>query len=287
MSILKNINYIIQLDRIPCATPDAWIIIKTAFASAPPAFMSLFAPGCNDIVKTKLGLSPWHARSIRSVIKAISAPEALGANKFLYKIGYFTIEKYLWWWMVADVTTEFVTTWQSMVYQEQQCQLPGAGTSWGHFAPFVYVEGIPAAAFWVLEHFKTGVLVGGGQITILPGFEATIAYTLRFEGYPDPAAQSPVTTWWVEEGNPTINDLATTNDPLQQNGNQTGGSLYHSKPGSFAGTNYKIGVSVDGPNQMRLIDGRWNVSLTGRKQGNLTFGCDLKPVEWPFPNPLS
>jgi hypothetical protein len=286
MSIMKNINYLTKLSRIPCAEPDAWIIIKTAFSSAPPALLTLFQPGCNDIVKMKLGLSPWHLRGIKGLIKGAQAPQALGAKQFLYKIGYFTAEKYLYWWMVADVTTEFLTTWQSQVFQEQQCQLPGAGTGQGQLTGFIYTEDNIGSVGWSPTRHTPGIAYGVGQITVLPGYQASIAYHMSWEGAIDPTQQSPVSTFWEPLDGSSVNDYATTNDPIEKNGNTTGGSWYHNDAGGISPGTYRVRVQVGGPNPMRLINGHFSISTFGRHQGNLTFGCHSKPVEWPFPNIL-
>lgn len=286
IGMLKNINYLIEITRIPCAEPSPWIIAKTAFQSAPPALLSLGQPGCTDIVKMKLGLSPWHRKGISSVIKGATQPELLAGNKWLYKVGYFTAEKYLWWWMLADVTTEFITTWQSLVYQEQQCQLPGAGTAYGYFGTAVHSEGSPSRAPWNPIKGHPGVVFGAGEITIIPGFEATIGYQIGFQGWPDPTITSPVAMWWYEKDVEGVNDYTVIANPDGNKSLSGGGSWYYRDPGALVPKKYGIWIEVQGPNKMQVVDSSFNIGFTGRKQGNLTFGCHAKPVSWPFPNPL-
>lgn len=287
MSIMKDINYIKELMVIPCAHPDIITVIETAFTSAPPALLTLFTPGCTEIIKTKLGLAPWHHRGVKALLKGTVTPQAISATKFLYKIGYFAAEKYLYWWMVADVTSEFITTWQSQVYQAQQCQLPGAGTAYGYFAAFVYQPDQQGYLAWTTIKARPGVIQGLNQIAIMPGFEAAVAYTVNWDSWPVPGQSVDVTTWLEEVGNPEPQDLMTTNDPNLKNGNQTLGSTWHKKIGALTPTIYRVGFSNNGGTNAQPVGTSWNIGLHGRQEGNHTFGCHLKPVSWPFPNPLN
>lgn len=288
MSILRDINYIKELNRIPCATPSPWIIVKTAFQSAPPALLSLLQPGCNDIVKTRIGRSPWHAKGISSLIKNAIGPQALGGNKFLYEVGYNTAERYLWYWMLADVTKEFFMTWQSQIFQEQQCELPGAGTASGYFAPFVY--GLPSTSRLVpsITRSAPGVSISTFNIVVRPGFQGSLGFSVEWDSYPIPGSGVNATTWFTVDDDDTKNDFARTNEPGQGNYNRTGGSIYHNRPGVPTPTRYAVWAEVDPePGKfVRIINSSWNIGLQGRREGNLSWGCNLKPVTWPFPNPL-
>ena len=285
-SILKNYNYIKKLSTIPCGQPDWWVIIETGFKSAPPALLSLFLPGCNDIVKTRLGHAPWHGKTISAMIKNAIKPYPVSENKFLYKIGYFTAEKYLWWYMVADVTTDFVTNWQSMVYQQQQCELPGAGTASGIFTPFVYGPDQSGKLAWSVTHPRFGVLQTANGIGIRPGFEANIAYSVEWDSWPERGMGADVETSLQEIGNPDIQDIMNTNNPLLKNGPWTQGSTYHQKIGSVVITEYAVNFHNNSGNFVQPVASSFSIGLSGRNAGGITWGCKPKPVEWPFPNPL-
>lgn len=287
MSIMRNINFIKELSRIPCAQPDIWIILETAFKSAPPAMLTLFLPGCTDIVKMRIGSSPWHARSIRGLIKGAIKPFPISERKFLYKIGYFTAEKYLWWWMVADVTTEFITTWQSMVYQEQQCELPGAGTAYGRFAPEIYIPEQEATLIVGSDQTRPCCNVETFGIVIYPGCQGSVAYSIEWDSWPVRGQGVSVDTWMTVEGGPDVTNFMSTNDPLLNNGSFTQGHLFHNKPGVLLPTIYRVHMRNNGINYAQAINGRWNVGLQGRREGGITWGCKPKPVEWPFPNPFA
>lgn len=283
MTILRNINYIAEMNRIPCAPGSPWIIIKTAFEAGPPALLSLFLPGCTDILKTKIGVSPWHARGISSAIKSITQPEALGGKKFLYKVGYFTAEKYLWWWLVADVTTEFFTTWQSLVFQEQQCELPGNGTAYGYFAPFVYGRDQKGYLEPAPLKLVPGVSVGVNIIRVDYTLEASAGYQVEWDSYPVRGQGGNVSTWWEEVDNPIINDFATTNNPIQKNRNTTGGSWFQNEPHASGFKQYRIGFEVQSDTLMQVVSSHWTIGTQGKARGNSVWGCKPKPVVWPFP----
>jgi hypothetical protein len=283
MSILKNINFLRKLNRIPCGVPSPLIVIETAFESAPPALLSLFQPDCNDIVKLRIGQSPWHLRGIKGLIEGAVGAKALGAKKFLFEVGYFEVEKFLWWWQVAEVTAEFITTWQTMIYQEQQCQLPGAGTARAIFTPFGYPPNSGGALSITPTHNVHGVFFGGGLIRILPGFEATVVYWSEWESVNPPGQPVDVSTWYTEDDGNVIQDLSHTNDPIALNGNRVGGSFFVPPVQPFAQKTYHFWGQNNGDNIVRPRFSSIQISLLGRQMGNLSFGCHLKPVEWPFP----
>lgn len=287
MSIMKDINYVTQLYTIPCGVPDWWVIAETAFAAAPPALLSILAPGCNDIVKMRAGLSPWHARSIKSLIRGAIKPFPVSELKFLYKIGYFTAEKYLWWFLLADVTKEFFITWQTMIYQQQQCQLPGAGTAYGRFLNSPYNPHHSQPVLLTFDHDVFGIIVTAGGFTVRPGFEANFAYTIDWETFPDPSVPADVETSLLEIGTGAITNVMRTNTPGLKNGSVTGGHLYHQKIVSVVPTQYVLLMANNGDTIVRPRGGTFSIGLSGRRAGNLTWGCNLKPVEWPFPNPLA
>lgn len=284
-SILRNYNYVKKLLTIPCGSPDWLVIIETAAKTAPPALLSLFLPGCEDIVKTRLGTSPWHAKGIRTMIKGVFKPFPVSEQKFLYKIGYVAAERFLWYYMVADVTQEFYTTWQSAIYQQQQCQLPGAGTGYGYFAPFFYAPNREDYLIWSPIHAPFGIVAAGGQLIIQAGFQSNMAYSV--EWITRSGAPAKVTTWLEVTDNPVSEDLMTTFDPTLKNGKFTQGSHYHELIGETSPFIYRVGLYAEGDEDVQPFASQWSCSLHGRANGNTTFGCHPKKVTWPFPNPLA
>ncbi len=284
---LKDINYLKELNSIPCAPASPWIIIKTGLDSAGPALLSLAVPGCTDIVKTKVGLSPWHARGIKGLLKKATQPEILAANKFLYKVGYFTAEKYLWFFLVADVTKEFFITWQSQVFMAQQCQLPGAGTAHGYMSPFIYIPGSSGGLGITPIKGTPGVATFGNGVSLLPGFQGTFAWSAQWDSWPVRGQGVSVTTWQTEEETEVPFDVSTTNDPKTNQGNTTGGSLYWQNQTLSASRSTRLWYINTGDLPAQVVGGTWSMSTQGRHSGLSHFGCFPKEVSWPFPNPLA
>lgn len=287
MSVLKNINYIRSINALPCAQPDPLLAITTAFSSAPPALLTLFQPGCNEIVKARLGLSPWHLRGMRGLIKSIQRPIEISSVKFLYKIGYFTAERVLYYWMVADVLTAFEATWTSQIYQAQGCMLPGAGTAYGYVAPYVYTPGTEGPLGIAPIKNIPGMAVLNDQIVIFPGYQASVAYEVTWDSWPVRGQGVNMSTWYEVEDDPLRQDYMQTRDPSKPQWNVTGGTFFHNKIATPEVTHYKFFRSNNGDTFAQAVAGSYNVSLMGQREGNLNWGCNLKPVSWPFPNPLA
>lgn len=286
MSILKNINYIKQLNAIPCGQPDPLIWIETAFSAVAPALLTLYQPGCNEIVKTRLGLSPWHLRGMKSLIKGITGPVEISANKFLYKVGYFTAERFLWYYLIAEVLTAFEASWTSQIYQAQGCQLPGAGTAYGYVAPFIYSPGMTTGLGITPIKNIPGMAVSLSGVTIFPGFEAGVSFDASWDSYPERGRGVNVTTWMQEEDDILHQDEMSTNRPYSKYPNQTAAAFTVPRVGGLTGKRYTFWVTNTGDTLAQAVAGSYNVNLRGLRDGNINFGCKLKPVEWPFPNPL-
>lgn len=282
MSIMKNINYIKRLSVISCSAPDMFVLAETGFQAALPALLSLGVPGCSDIVKMKLGHSPWHRRGIRGVLKAIAPPFAVEANKFLYKVGYFTAERGLYYWMLADVATEFVATWQSMIFTAQQCELPSAGTAYGYITPFIYGFPDPTLLQPTPIHNVTGMAVGLGEVVILPGFQGTVTFSAEWDSWPTRGQGTNVTTWMTEGDDPTPITPITTNQPPSQPKNQTMGHLSFDTLHTVTAKHYHFHVQNMGPLFAQAVAGTYTVNMQGHPQGVLPFGC--KPAR--VSNPL-
>lgn len=282
---LRDYNYIKAMNHIPCAPAGPQIIIETGLQTAGPALLSLFLPGCTDIIKTKLGLSPWHARGIKGMIKKASPPQALGATKFLYQLGYFTAEKYLWFFQVAEVTKEFFITWQSQVFMAQQCQLPGAGTAYGYMSPFIYPQGTSGGLGITAQHNAPGVAIFGNGVALLPGFQGTMAWSAEWDSWPVRGQGTSVTTWMTEEDTEVPFDVSTTNDPNSQQGNTTGGSFYWQNRTLSATRKSQLFYINNGDTAAQVVGGTWSFATQGRSSGLKHFGCYAQPVEWPFPKP--
>jgi hypothetical protein len=282
MSIMKNINYIKKLNVIGCTTPDIFVIVETGLQSAGPALLNLFTPGCSEIVKMKLGLSPWHLRKVNTFIKGAAAPFALEANKFLYKIGYFTAERGLYHLMVADIAVEFFTTWQSLAFAAEQCPLPSAGTAYGYIATFIYEPGQDTLLGYYPLHNVTGMAIGLNQITIFPGFQGTVAFSAVFDSWPTRGQGVSVTTWITEDDNPAPISTFKTNDPPSQPKNETVGHLSFDTLRNLVRKDYYLHIQNTGDNYAQAVGGSYTIAMSGHPTGVLPWGCKLKKTSVPF-----
>jgi len=283
---LKDINYIKELNTIPCGEASWWVIAETFAHTAPPALLSLFLPGCTDILKTKLGLSPWHARGISGLIHKAAPPLAVNGTKFLYQIGYFAAEKYLWFFQLAEVTKEFFITWQSQIFMQQQCQLPGAGTAYGYITPFVYAKKTKSGLAITPVKLCPGVAVGLTNIQIAPGFQGSIAWSCEWQSWPDRSVPANVWTWEEETDIPQTLDFMNTYDPDLRNNGNTGGHQYIQNIDDAGGKQLRLFFESDSESNVQPVGGTWTCSVQGRHSGLYSFGCQAKHVPWPFPNPF-
>lgn len=137
MGTLENLGYLKQAALYSCAQPSALLMIEAAAKPAAVALMQAATFGCNDIVKMRAGISPWHARNLNTMIKkAIPAEHMDQAGKLLK----FTlpVEKALFFFFVVDLTTEFFANWQSQVFQLGGCGTdPDTSTASGSFRSYV------------------------------------------------------------------------------------------------------------------------------------------------------
>lgn len=280
---LKDINYIKELNTIPCAEASPLVYITTAYETAPPALLSLVLPGCTDIAKTKLGLSPWHLRGVKGMISKITAPEALAAKTFLYKIGYFTAEKYLWFFQVADVTKNFFITWQSQVFMAQQCQLPGAGTADGYITAFTYPPTPGQHMAISARKLVPGMACGLNKLVIFPGFQGSVGWSVTWDSWPIPGMGGDVSTWVVETGTEDVQQYSRTSNQPGSNGMTTGGHWYGQNQSLLAPREWEFFLSNNSATPMTAVGGTWTMSLQGRQSGLTNYGCHLPKVSWPFP----
>lgn len=303
MSVLQNLNYLEEISAIPCASPDPLLLVRTAFESAPPALLRLYLPGCSEIMQARVGISPGlglgklirpavdgltkprrgmrHGRKVGGAIQGISPPVPLGGRQFLYKTGFFGVERLLWYWLVADVSTAFVATWASLIHQQQNCELPGAGELSTQIVPHTYIPGSRYLSF--VPKLLTGCADARlNEITIPAGINASIVWGMQWQPWPDPdSPETNMSTWLEEIGVDGRYGFATMNNPNEANKRWTGGFHKHKNNGQITPRKYRIGVENPSANAaMTATLGFLHVSCSGFPQP-VEWGCKLKPVSWP------
>jgi hypothetical protein len=279
---MRNINYLSKMNIQGCSAPNFFVTVETGIEAAVPALLSLFVPGCTDIVKMKLGHAPWHHKGIRAFLKGAAPPFAIDANKFLYKVGYFTAERGLYYMMVADIAVEFVTTWQSLAFAAEQCPLPSAGTAYGYISPFIYPPGFEGFLSPTPVHNVGGMTTGLHSFVIFPGFQGSVAWNAEWDSWPIRGQGVSVNTWMtVDETEVRISDFRT-NDPASQPKNETMGHAAFDTLTKFVQTTYTMHMENTGDTNAQVVAGNYSVTMSGHPTGVIPFGCHLKKTSVPF-----
>jgi len=279
---MRNINYLKKMNVMGCSAPDIFVTIETGLQAAGPALLNLLTPGCTDIVKMKLGRSPWHSRGIRSLIKSAAAPFSLEANKFLYRIGYDTAERGLFYLMVADIAVEFVTTWQSLAFVAEQCPLPSAGTAYGYMATFIYTPNQETLLGYNPQHNVNGMAVGLNSIVIFPGFQGSLTFNAVFDSWPIRGKGVSVNTWMTEDDSTIPISPSRTNDPPSQPKNEVVGHLSFDTTRELLRKDYYLHIQNSGDENAQCVGGTYSVAMSGHPTGVLPWGCHLKKTSVPF-----
>lgn len=137
MGVIDNLGYIKTAAAFPCANPDPILIAEAGLKAIGPVLLNAASFGCNDIVKMRAGISPWHSRGIRALVEgAIPPSEKDTAGKLLK----FTIpiQKALFFWFVVDLTVDFFARWHSQVFRLGACgQTANANTGSGPVVAWV------------------------------------------------------------------------------------------------------------------------------------------------------
>lgn len=298
MGVLRNINFLRRIAKIPCTEPDMWILAETFFKAAPPALLQLFVPGCSEILQARIGIDPFggvfnpilkgppgpqgigrrgrHGKAIGAQIGGLVKGLPLGGNQFLWRIGFFHVQAALWWWQVADVTTEFLANWQSMVYEEEGCNLPDLTGYADLIPPFAYTEGTHIMGMRVGS--RPGVFdVSPSAITFAPGVSGTIGWWVNWQEFNHPEIPAgPVSSYLVNVETQEQYAFSETNDPDNQNGNTTGGFYRYRGQGSTGITRFRVMLDVH-PTLLatQAVQGQLRVSVSGFPHSS-AFGCNLK-----------
>jgi hypothetical protein len=302
MSVLRNINYLLDVTKGPCAEPELLLMVKVAFITGPPALLQLFVPGCSEIVQARLGTTPLgkgfepltkgaadglspsrrgrHGKKIDATIQRAYPGTPQGGRQFLYRIGITHIQRLLWWWLVADVTTEFFATWTSLIYEEQGCALP-EGPYYARPIPPIIYGAIPQQMLMVPELKAPYFAVTTGEIHVFPGTTVSIIYSTSWRGWPDAQGQGGTANVSLVELDPIV-VIATghTNEPGEGNGMTVGGSYKYRGQHTVTTKRFAILIECE-PAQvgMELYRGQLTVSSTGFPHSS-AFGCKPPSVDF-------
>jgi hypothetical protein len=120
MGVLDNLNYIRKASYYPCNVADPVLIIEAAFRAAGPAIWEAATFSCVDLIRLRAGISPWHTRGLRALIKGINPPAIQDQINGIYKF-IIPAERLLHFMFIADLTTGFLAQWQSQIFKLDAC----------------------------------------------------------------------------------------------------------------------------------------------------------------------
>jgi hypothetical protein len=207
MGIIDNLGYISKAQAIPCAKPDPWLIIKAAGNALGPTLISASTFGCIDIVRMKLGKSPWHMRGMKALFDGMYKPELEDKINKLYKF-IVPAEKALFFFFVVDLTTEFFARWQSQMFKLGACGDLPDDCSWTGQSP-AWVA--PHANAQMLVTYETASMTGycrgkpSNGFFVPAGYYWTAYHSVEVKPILKSKPVHSVTTW--------ISDNATNSSP--------------------------------------------------------------------------
>lgn len=285
MSALGDINYIKQMYYHPCATPSPQLLIQTGLAAGTIAALELVTAGCLDILKMKLGKPHIHHRSFKALLKGQVTVKRYTPWMQGVILGTAPLEAALNYIWLIGVGTSFVKNWMSMIYQQSNCDQPGAG----HFTcPISTTFGGPGGPLnFLLNGLSTGICasVGSNKVVIASGCQATISFTARFRPFQDdPANQGAVTTW-LEDGDGVQFNFQTAHTDPKTGETWSAGGLSNFHGGILASREVKLMYEV-GSGIMGCSEGTLHISAYGRPIHLIPAGCQPGgPNKFPEPPP--
>lgn len=281
MSISHNLNYLKNIFRHPCATPDIEIIIETAFEAFVPALMQVIGIGCTDIIKMRAGKSPWHTRAMNGFIKGVNIPEAVGKNIYRYSVPYAAVEAGLWWWMVIDAGFSFFPHWASLMYQESKCDLPRNGfvestiAIGPKFAVGTYrcLLGSPDT--------KPAIRIIGDECIISAGCSGTVTYHVTLEQFFPIIYGAGQAEVWIEDQTGQISTVSTWDGATDPTENKVAGGINKARGSALAELHMWVNIRVL-RGVVGIPEGHIRASGYGLPIPLVSGGCTPRPVTYPW-----
>src|SRR6266446_3856123 len=174
MSGLRNLNYMKQMAYHPCQpSGDALLYIETGLQALLPLLFAFNTFSCLDIIKARAGISWKCGRTIKGIMGQGIKPKTYDGIHFLYSLGPNIVERLLWYMFVAELASDFVVNWTSLIYAGLGCTGPMAGGFHSSFSPGGILRGDfgPMQLLGVQTNRCGGL--GGYGVTCLAGCTAT------------------------------------------------------------------------------------------------------------------
>lgn len=198
MSIMGNINYMKRFAYHPCATPNPLLLIEFAFEAGLPVLFELLSADILDKAlaqgkqawrrasakqnrspqKTPSGTGPvsGHGRKAGGKFGRKSLGQKIGPREWLFEA--VDIEQTgMYYWLVADLATEFLARWSTLIYLKQGCPFDRPCFAQGPFSG-IYIE--QGENTQILPILTTGAVISGGTtIQVLHPGKWSVTYTCR------------------------------------------------------------------------------------------------------------
>lgn len=284
MSLLSDANYISKVVKHHCALPNPIIAIELAAEAALPLIFVPFTFSCTDWVKASVGISWKCGKALSNVAKHVYGPKFANGAANIYEItGLAAAEKALWVFYVMGLAADFAVNFTSLMYIENQCDLPKEG--WLNCAlSSIYTDTGGDVQINCIGSAGC-VLVGGNEIQVQFGCYADISYSCVWTPFlNDPRNQGSVTTWLEADDGSKVAE-STSGAPDRSGKSYTVGLQNHNNASRFGGTGYKLKFKVNS-GLMGCSQGSLDVSGFGKPQPLIPAGCFSDVSKNPLLNAL-
>lgn len=280
MSVLSNVNYMKKFVAFPCATPNPIVIVETAFEVGAPLLMEFFSFQLAQLVKAPLRdmgrknappsvpgfdrrdrrreSSRGHGRHIRPDAPAdrVSYGEKWGPNTILFRMHDAT-SRALLYWLIADLATEFMARWTTMIYKKQNCPTGSECYKTGTFntiyigkgqndafLPLLSAGGTHSGGFEIVQDTspETGLTTGAGSFAV----ETELR---QFHSNNPPTGAS---VQIVESATGDVVAQSPDTGGTELNGGYYTGATY-TRPKGSVGKSYKVRLKNDKPDETVAI----------------------------------
>lgn len=247
MGVLNNINYLKEVQYFPCADPDPLILITTALEAGAPTLLEFYSWGCRDILKLRAGYSNFCGRKYRAIVAKWHPPGFI--DKLHKSYGFFVpIDKLLYGWLIADLTSGFLAKWTSLAYAAQGCIPDPTTQQW---------TGSPQIPQGILANHETGIVyrisqigTGGGFVSptaasVPAGWYISITFSVKVE--PLFAGQGVNVNTWLQPiaGSGAHIAEQSFSPPYFGGGTRARGKAYFQTPDTGFAHGYEWRIHVD------------------------------------------
>ncbi len=265
MSGLRNLNYLKHMAYHPCqAGGDPLLYIETGFQALLPLLFAFNTFSCMDILKLRAGISWKCGRKLRAMIEHGTPPKTYDNIHFLYSLGPNLVERALWFMFVAELASDFVVNWSSLIYAGLGCTGPMAGGFHTGITPGgVYNGGFGPLQVLGVQTNNCGGL-GGYGVTVAAGCTATMSYNLETQPYGLAGSPPYTVETWIQDG--SGNKFAFGSGKSDGGVNKTGTISSATPPNrALIGQSETYGIYGHCSNYMQTLGGPFDCYLAGHK----------------------